>query len=300
MNLRRLDLNLLVVLDALLTERHVTRAGAAVGLSQSATSSALRRLRQVLGDPLLVRVATGMDLTPRALELVGPLRQVLRQTESLFDSALAFDPAAAQRRFRLRMSDVLGHLLLPPILTGLRTTAPGVSLDVLHLPPAITVDALDEGTIDVAISMDLQHAGSIRSKRLFDDRLVCIMDRGHHAAGQLTLDRFLAASHVKVSINPRDGRYVDAALSEMGLNRHVVLNVPHWLVVPRVVRGSPLMAVMSERLARHFAADLAIEPMPFGEQNFTWSMYWHQRHDQLPAQVWLRRQIEAAAVVATR
>jgi DNA-binding transcriptional LysR family regulator len=186
------------------------------------------------------------------------------------------------------------------MMNQLRATAPGISLDVLHLPPAATVDALDEGTIDVAISMDLHHAGSIRSKRLLQDRMVCVMDRGHPAAGRLTLDRFLQAAHVKVSINPRDGRYVDAALSEMGLTRRVVLNVPHWLVVPGIVRGSPLLAVMSERLARHFAGDLAIEPVPFGQQDFAWSMYWHQRHDQLPAQVWLRGQIEAAALGAAR
>jgi DNA-binding transcriptional LysR family regulator len=288
MNLRSLDLNLLVVLDALLTERHVTRAGAAVGLTQSATSSALGRLREMLGDPLLVRGATGMELTPRALELVEPLRQTLRQTANLFESRLTFDSRQAQRSFRVRMSDALGHLLLAPVMKRLRREAPGVDLDIVHLPPAETVDALEEGAIDLAISMDLRHAGAIRSAPLLKDRMVCVLDRKHPAAKQLTLERFLAAAHIKVSISSTDGRYVDAVLAESGLSRRVVLNVPNWLVVPEVLRGSELMAVMSERLARRFVEGLAVKPVPYPKAAFVWSMYWHQRHDQLPAQTWLR------------
>jgi DNA-binding transcriptional LysR family regulator len=142
-NLRSLDLNLLVVLDALLEERHVTRAAARIGLSQPAMSNALSRLRAMFGDTLLLRTPHGMEPTPRAIALAGPVRQALRQVQRLLDAEEAFDPATCRQGFTLRMSDLLGRLLLPALMTRLRAEAPGVSLDIVHLPPTQTVDRLE-------------------------------------------------------------------------------------------------------------------------------------------------------------
>lgn len=297
MNLRQIDLNLLVVLDALLTEAHVTRAAATIGLSQSAMSSALGRLRALLGDELLVRTATGMQPTPRALELAQPLRQLLRQAERLLASDHAFDPKTASLRLRVRMSDVLEYLLLPKLLANLRRDAPHIALDIVHLPPLPTLTALQADEVDLAVSMELDHAGAIRSTPLFRDRMVCVLDRHHPAArGAMTLERFLEAPHLKVSMNPNDGRYVDTALSGMHQARHVALNVPQWLVVPHLLKGSAMIAVMSERLARGFADDnLAIRDLPFSSAALNWSLYWHRRYDNAPPQTWLRAQFQAVA-----
>ncbi|ABB12276.1 LysR family transcriptional regulator [Burkholderia lata] len=297
MNLRSVDLNLLVALDALLTEKHVTRAATKVGLSQSAMSSALGRLRILMRDELLIRNATGMEPTPRALELEEPLRQLLHQAERLLESDGAFDPATTAGHFRLRMSDVLEYLLMPPLLAQLEQEAPGVTLDVVHLSPGQTVTALEADDIDVAVSMDLEHAGAVQAMPLFDDRMVCVMARDHPCAAEaLTLDLFLSLPHLKVSISSTDGRYVDAKLAGMRRARNVVLNVPHWLVVPHLLRHSSMVAVMSARLAERFAADgLVLKALPFESAGFHWSMYWHRRHDSVPAQAWLREKIREAA-----
>ncbi|MBN3786931.1 LysR family transcriptional regulator [Burkholderia sp. Ac-20353] len=296
MNLRSVDLNLLVVLDALLTEKHVTRAAAKVGLSQSAMSSALRRLRVLMRDELLIRNASGMEPTPRALELEEPLRQLLRQAERLVKSSSSFDPATTTQHYRLRMSDVLEYLLMPALLEQLEQEAPGVTLDVVHVPPRQTVIALDADDIDVAVSMDLEHTSAVRSTPLFDDRMVCVLAQGHpHAADEMTMELFLALPHLKVSMSSTDGRYVDAMLADMQRVRNVALNVPHWLVVPHLLRRSSMIAVMSARMARCFAEDgLVLKELPFSSTGFHWSMYWHRRHDSAPAQAWLREKIRTA------
>ncbi|MEC9432305.1 MAG: LysR family transcriptional regulator [Pseudomonadota bacterium] len=299
MKLRRLDLNLLVALDALLTERHVTRAGERIGLSQSAASSALRRLREALDDDILVRTPSGMEPTPRALEMAAPVRRILRASERLLDAGRPFDPATSALQLRLRMSDVLGALLLPGLMARLATEAPGLRLDIVHLPPEATLAALEDDDIGLAVSMDLPHGGSIRRAALLRDRMVCLFDPAHAPPGPMTLERFLAARHLRVSISPNDGRYVDAELSRLGHVRHVALNAPHWLLAPRVLRGSDLVAVLSERLARRVAAEegapLALAPLPFGAADFHWSLYWHRRTDRTPALRWLRARLAETA-----
>jgi DNA-binding transcriptional LysR family regulator len=259
-------------------------------------SGALRRLRDLFGDELLVRTANGMAPTPRALELVEPVRQLMRQAERVVQNEGGFEPGASQLRFRIRMSDVLEYLLLPRLLDALRTKAPGVALDVVHLSPAATVAALEADEIDLAVSMDLDHTGAVKSAPLFADRMVCLLDKRHPAAADMTLERFLEAPHLKVSISPTDGRYVDAALAAMRRTRRIALNVPHWLIVPHLLARSAMIAVISERLARNVTGDdLVVRDLPFASAPFRWSLYWHRRYDGAPAQKWLRAQLQAAA-----
>lgn len=290
MNLRSVDLNLLVALDALLAERHVTRAADKIGLSQSAMSNALSRLRGLFADELLVRTATGMKPTPRALELVDPLRQLLRQAERVLESDAGFDPATISRTFTIRMSDILACMLLPQLVAQ-RRAAPGIGFSVLHLPPAQTVDALERDEIDLAVSMGLDRSNSIRSHKLLGDRMVCIMRKGHPIARKKTIafDDFIAQEHMKVSISPTDLRFVDDALGRLGHQRKIVLNVPHWLVVPHVLKQTNLLAVMPGHLAMTLMdKDLQMFDLPFKSEPFAWMMYWHRRHDQSNANRWLR------------
>lgn len=290
MNLRSVDLNLLVALNALLTDLHVSRAAERIGLSQPAMSNALSRLRHIFKDELLVRTANGMQATPRAIELAEPVKRLLRQLERLLDSESAFDPAVTTRSFSVRLSDLLSRLLLPAVSKTIEATAPFAQLDVVHYSPTQTVEALEKDEIDLAISMGLAHSNSIKSVVLMRDRMVCVMREGHPAAQRsLTMETFLQSSHLKVSMSPTDLRFVDDVLARQGLTRRVAVNVPHWLLVPHVLRNSSLLSVMPRRLAFAMVAeDLAIRDLPFASDPFEWSMYWHRRHDASRDLNWLR------------
>jgi DNA-binding transcriptional LysR family regulator len=297
MNLRSIDLNLLVALDALLSERHVTRAADKVGLSQPAMSNALSRLRHLFQDELLVRTATGMQATARALELAEPTRQVLRQVERVFESDAGFDAATSARTFTIRLSDLLGLLLLPQLLEAIGSAAASTRFDIVHMPPARTVEALEKDEIDVAVSSGLVHSTSIKSMPLLRDRLVCVMRESHAAAGmKMSMKTFLASRQLRVSMSPTDVRFVDDILAKRGVIRDVALNVPHWLIVPHILERTDLVAVMPRRLAQALASkSLAIRDLPFASHAFDWSMYWHRRHDGNPAVAWLRARLAQAA-----
>jgi DNA-binding transcriptional LysR family regulator len=290
MNLRSVDLNLLVVLDALLTDLHVTRAADRIGLSQPAMSNALTGLRHIFKDELLVRTATGMKATTRALELAGQTKQVLRQIERVFESDTGFDPALSNRTFTLRLSDLLGLLFLPSLLEMVASEAPGVAFDVLHLPPMRTVTALEEDEIDLAVSMGLDHSSSIRSEVLYSDRMVCLMRKSHPLAHQpMTLEAFLEQRHLKVSMSPTDLRFVDDVLASEHRKRSVALNLPHWLLVPHVLARTNLVSVMSGRLAAAISGNtLVARDLPFASKPFEWALYWHRRHERNPAIQWIR------------
>jgi DNA-binding transcriptional LysR family regulator len=297
MNLRSIDLNLLVALDALLSEQHVTRAANRVGLSQPAMSNALSRLRHLFQDELLVRTATGMQATARALELAQPTRQVLRQIERVFESDAGFDAGTSARTFSIRLSDLLGLLLLPRLLEDIGSQAASTRFDIVHLPPARTVEALEKDDVDVAVSTGLVHSASIKSIPLMRDRMVCVMRTSHAAAGtKMSMKSFLAARQLRVSMSPTDVRFVDDILARRGVTRNVALNVPHWLVVPHVLERTDLIAVMPRRLAQVLASpSLAIHDLPFASHAFEWSMYWHRRHDGNPAVAWLRAKLALVA-----
>jgi len=296
MNLRSIDLNLLVALDALLNERHVTRAANRIGLSQPAMSNALSRLRHIFDDELFVRTASGMQPTARAEALQEAIRPVLRQIERVLEVDTSFDPASAIRAFTIRLSDLLGFLLLPALLDRLRQNAPGIALDVVHLPAAKTVDALEKDELDLAVSMNLEHSGSIRSEVMLRDRMVCVMRRGHPLARQeLDLKKFLGQRHLKVSMSVTDLRFVDDVLARRQLRRDVALNVPHWLIVPRVLARTDLLSVMPERLvAAITGTEVVARDLPFASEPFDWELYWHRRHDGNRAIAWLRDIIREA------
>lgn len=191
MNLRAVDLNLLVIFDAIMAERHVTRAARRIAMSQPAMSNALSRLRHVFQDELFIRIDGRMEPTPRAIELGAAVRQIVRQTERLMTSDVGFDPRTSSRRFVARMSDLVGYLVLPGVIKKLRNAAPSIALNILPMSPA-TLGALEADTLDFAISMELVHSRSIRSKQLFQDEMCCLMGEQHPLAQRkLSLSAFL-------------------------------------------------------------------------------------------------------------
>lgn len=210
-------------------------------------------------------------------------------------SDVGFDPATAERDFTGRMSDLIGYLVLPRILAALSTQAPQVTLDILHMSPDRSVKALETDQLDFAVSMQLRHTTSIYSEPLFSDQMVCVMRKDHPLthSGKLTLSRFLQADHLRVAMSPTDIRFVDNVLADKGYTRKVVAKVPHWLLIPPILEESNLIAVISGKLATKFASSrLAVMPLPFESEPFTWDIYWHRRNDNSVAHKWIRELIK--------
>jgi DNA-binding transcriptional LysR family regulator len=295
--LSSIDLNLLVVLEALLSERHVTRAAARVGLSQSATSHALARLRELYRDPLLVRSAGQFSLTPRALALLPAVARNLSELRGTISGEPVFAARSAQRVFTLGVVDYGQSLLLPQLLPLLEREAPGIDLAIVNAPnPA---ELLDEGRIDLA----LQPADSVpkhhRSLELYKDGFVCMVRKRHPSVGaRLTLAQYLQLRHIVVAPSGEPGSVVDSELAKRGKRRRVALRVPGFLIVPVIVSKSDFINTGPQRLAERLATIHAIRllPTPLPLPPFTFALAWHPRLDSDPAHIWLR---EAVSRVAT-
>lgn len=304
MHLSGLDLNLVVALDALLEERNVTRAAKRVGLSQSAMSHALGRLRALLGDPVLVRQGRRMVPTPRADAVGRPLREALRSIEQTLRAPAAFDPGTAEKAFRLWGGDFAEMVLVPPLLARLATTAPG--LDLAFAPTIEGIrPSLARGEIDLAFApvRTTDRGAGIHEEALFEERFVSIVNRSHPLArGKLTPARFAAARHAFIAPRGQPGGVVDDALARLGLRRRVVLMLPHFVVAPHVVAASDLVLTLPERMARILAAQLPITllPTPIEVPPFTVSMIWHERSAADPANLWLREEVRRLSLGLAR
>jgi DNA-binding transcriptional LysR family regulator len=291
MNLRSIDLNLLVALDALLEERHVTRAALRVGLSQPAMSNALTRLRLTLKDELLVRTPSGMEPTPRAIELQRPIKRVLHEIEKALESDDEFAAASSSKMFRLRMGDLHNVLFLPSVMSAIEREAPSVTLNVVYLRSTETIDALVNDDIDLAISVDLDYPKTICTADFYEDRMVCVMRPGHPALNSpLTLDSYLALDHIKVAQSLADRRFVDNELARLSVARRVPLQVQHWLSAPEIVKHTNLVSATWEKIAARYSqnGELVMLPLPFGPLKYMFKVYWHRRYEKNAAHRWLR------------
>lgn len=295
---RAVDFRLLLAFDALLSERHVSRAAAAVGLSQPAMSHALAKLRQQFDDPLLARTSTGFEPTPKALELIDPVRDAIRQVTGLFTGGSTFEPLTCTDAFTVRMGDMNEVLFLPGLLRRLQESAPGIALTVQHLPPSETVRALEASAIDFAVSALIKHSKSVHSLELAKDRMVCVMRRDHPAASsQLTARDFLALRHLRIVQSAGDTRFIEEALLKRGLQRKIMATTPHWLAASYLIESTDLVTALSESMVRQLNGDgrFAVRPLPVGGNAFSWRLYWHRRYDARPAHRWIRTMFEAVA-----
>lgn len=294
MNLSSVDLNLLVVLEALLLERSVTRAARRLGLSQPATSSALNRLRAHFGDPLFVRSTGGIEPTSRALALEPSLRAALDAVRTTLAPATAFEPQTAVKTFRLTVPDSLAALLIPRALARLEREAP--SVDLLFAPFSGTTEESDallrEGSLDAVIVRDVPDRALMHQRLLWRDDFVCVLRDGHPMARKraLSLDEWLALRHVLVAPRGTRGSLVDDVLAAMGRSRRVALIVPQFLLAPPAVAHSDLAWTAPASIARELAAShkLVIKPVPFEIDGFSLYLRWHDRFDRDPAHRWLR------------
>jgi DNA-binding transcriptional LysR family regulator len=294
-NLGRIDLNLLVHLNALLTERSVTRAAARVGIGQSAMSHNLARLRELFDDELLTRGSDGMRLTPRAVTLLEPMQTMLAQVETLVSRNQAFDPATAVRTFRFGLPDSMEILIMPALLARMREVAPGIHLRLYNSDASRLFEELDADEIDLAIGYGALQQGQFHHKRrkLFTETWLCMFNAEKTGiAPPISLDDFVRLPHVLTSLRPgRSVRgIVDEALDKLGLRRSVALTTPRFLAVPSLVASTPVIVTMQARLARLFAAELglSLSPPPVELSELMISLVWHASYDHDPAHTWLR------------
>ncbi len=292
MRLAGIDLNLLTALDALLATQSVTRAARELGRTQPAVSHALRRLRELLGDELLVRTPGGMQPTPRARELRPAVRAAIEAAEAVLQPAPAFDPARAERSFALAMPDQTSFLILPPLIARLTREAPGVRIEQR---PGPLIELTDD--VDLAIAVFRDRPAGVREEPLFREEFACVIRRGSAAArGRFDQARYLALGHLLVAPRGLPGSVLDDVLARAGQRRRVVLTVPHFLVAPHVIATTDLVWTAPRNLARAFShLPLVVREPPFRTEGFTMTMRWHVRLDRDPGLAWLRGQLRAVA-----
>jgi DNA-binding transcriptional LysR family regulator len=271
-DLRRIDLNLLVILDALLSEQHVTRAAQRLHLSQPAVSHALARLRDLLGDPLLVRAGATLVPTPRAMELIAPLAEALAQVQSLL-APNAFDPATAKRTFRLAMSDYGAAIVLPGLIRTLRREAPGIDLQISHASREGMLDAVLNGDIDLAAGVFPELPNELRSTPLFEEHYACLVDRNSLPAnGVLDLPTYLARPHVLLEMRGSGTPEIERA--------------------PEFISGTDLILTVASRGLREIdERSLVVVAPPFHIPSFTFVLVWHTRRGGDQALNWLNGRI---------
>lgn len=292
--LQQFDLNLLTTLDVLLEERSVSRAAVRMGLTQSAMSRALGRLRDALGDPLLVPAGRGLERTPRAEAIAGPLREVLADVRTRVLAPAVFDPATTTRRFSVSSTDYTDVVLMPEIYAELARSAPGLGVDLVG-PAAAFARGLEEAQVDLVVGIAAAASRSLRARALFRDGWACLVPADH--AGALTLDHWLATPHIVVGTSRTAVGPVDAVLAREGLTRRIGARVHTFGLVPAIVAATGWVATLPRRVAERGGRGVRFEPSPLALPEITLSMLWHERAHHDPAHVWFR---EVVATVARK
>jgi len=291
MNLSAIDLNLLVALDALISEAHVGRAARKLGLSQPAASHALNRLRDLLADPLLVRVGSRMELTPRATGLRESLAEALQRVQTLF-VADSFEPRRSSRRFSVMMQDHIAHLIVPVLVNRVHSEAPGVRLDVLPWQSPASMKVERFRSIGLLISCSTNEVAGFQRETLFTDTEVTVVRKGYPSVSRMKdLKAFLSSRHVAVVGRGLKEDPVDSWLRQEGLARQIVLRVPSYLQALQAVAQADLVAFVPKRLAESLARplSLAVLPPPIDPGEYQEYLFHPRRVAHDPASIWLRK-----------
>jgi DNA-binding transcriptional LysR family regulator len=296
MNWGAFDLNLLIVFDAVMQERHVTRAGRKIGLSQPAMSHALNRLRYMLKDELFVRTPEGMVPTARAEQLAAPLRRALS------DMQLALEPETfvakqADRRFTMAVNNYAAVVLSPRLVMAVAEAAPFVHLDVRPSGTLDLIGLLDRGELDVAVGDFANPGERFVLAPLLEDPFVLAMRRGHPASRRkLTPEALAGLAHLEISSSGEDTSFVDRWLAGRGLKRGILHRAP-YLSAARILSQSDMVATLSRRIAEAFTGSdpLLVREFPFPALHVSIGMLWHRRLENQPAHRWLRGVIESTA-----
>jgi DNA-binding transcriptional LysR family regulator len=299
-HLRNIDLNLLAPLQALLEERNVTRAAKRINLSQSAMSRALERLRELLGDDLLVRTEGKYQLTPRGSALFEELASLVPRLEQFWASE-AFSPATTQGRIRLAMTDYAATVLLPYLTAECERTAPGLTLEITPWCER-SYEELSAATIDLVFS-PLAVPGLFRVETLFEEEFVCLIGEQHPFKQKtLSLKRYLSSRHLSVETQPKQQNLIDRPLAESGLRRRITLHLPYLLPALRTLENTELILTTPSRLAKEAIGHYRIRQIkaPPEIPTFRYSIIWHPRLERDPLHFWFRNLVRTSAKANAR
>jgi DNA-binding transcriptional LysR family regulator len=294
MNLRHVDLNLLVVLDALLSEHGATAAAQRLGINQSSVSTALGRLRELFNDELFVKRPHGMEPTQRALDLQEPLKSLMRSLRDDILSQSTFDPARSDRTFVLVTGELGQLVFLHRILARIREAAPKVNVRVLPVASADRQEALEKGLADLAVGYFPAFSGSDLYQQLLymSQPMVCVARAGHPALldGQLTAEKFARLEHAVVGTEGHHPQIYEPVLKRHGIERRIVVDLPGFAGTSALISGSDLIAIVPAALAQIYCADrkLVAYPSPFELPSCDVKQFWHRKAHADPAVSWLR------------
>lgn len=291
-NLRQLDLNLLIALNVLITEASVTKAAEKLNMSQSAMSHALKRLRTILNDDILIRTSREMEVTPYARQISDRVRQILSDIESTLLLKETFNPATTQETFRIAASDYVETTIGINLIQQLTTQAPGIRIRITNLNKETVMDAIDDNRIDLFIGAKLPLKSWHVEQNLYREEFVCVF-KSDDALTELSMEDYIRRSHLLVSMRDDFQGAGDEILERQQQSRQVIWSTPHFMAIPFLLANSDCVALLPRRMAQQCAKamDLKLLPPPMEMEGFTVSMIWHQRNTNRPQHQWLRQQI---------
>ena len=304
MQTEKIDLNLLGYLDVLLRERNVTRAASHLGLSQPAMSNGLRRLRLMFNDPLLIRTSEGMTPTARALELQPVIREVLAKVDAAVQPQTSFEPATAERVFRIMASDYAESTIFPKMLHRLREEAPGITLDIMT-PSDVSFLDVEQGKVDLIINRFDSIPQSFHQKLIWNDSFACLFSAKNPIRDNFNLETYLKAQHIWVSktgmgvgvgIDPDDVQrlgWVDEALNKLGKKRHITIFTRHYQAAMSLAEQKDLIVTIPSRAAKLKEQNprVIIREPPFSIPEMELKMAWSPLLQNNPGHQWMRRLI---------
>lgn len=294
MNLRSLDLNLLLVFDAIYAERSISKAALKLNLSQPAVSNALARLRERLQDPLFERNSQGMSPTPRAKVLKEPIHQALDLLERGLRSDNKFDYASSEREFVIAVEDYGETVILPRLVDWLANAAPGIRIVIRPEPSAMLTQDMRDGIVDLALDYFALSNSGFNNKCVLTETLVTLTRQDHpDIADRLTLESYLEQRHVVITPRGRTSAMIDLALSKRGLKRKISVTVPHFLSMPTIVQSSNMVCTLPRRMAYKYADHFRLKThaVPVNTPEFPVFLIWHDSFDSDPGHQWLRNHL---------
>jgi DNA-binding transcriptional LysR family regulator len=292
MELRDIDLNLLVVFNQMLLDRRVSTAADKLGVTQPAISNALKRLRLLLKDELFLRTSQGMEPTPYALHLAEPVAYALNALQNALSQRDSFAPETSERTFTLAVTDIGEMYFMPPLMDALAKRAPNIRISTLRNTTGNLKEDMACGTVDLAVGLLPHLQSGFFQRRLFQQRYVCMFRRGHPTAqNPMTLENFCAMEHVGVVAAHTGHGEVDNALDRMGIQRRMRLVVPHFIAVGHILQSTDLVATVPERFAVRCEGPFGLvsSPHPASLPEIAINLFWHAKYNRDPANLWLRQ-----------
>jgi len=292
MDLRDIDLNLLVVFNQLLLDRSVSTAADKLGLTQPAVSNALKRLRAVLKDELFLRTSRGMEPTPYALYLAEPVIYALNALQTALTTRDSFAPQTSTRNFQLAMTDIGEMYFMPPLMVALSRVAPNIRISTVRPNAANLKEDMESGTVDLALGLLPHLQTGFFQRRLFHHKYVCVFRKGHPVAqSPMTLAQFTQLDHVGVVSANTGHSEVDGLLERAGIQRKMRLVVPHFIAVGHILQTTDLIATLPERFAQRCEVPFGLvsSPHPARIPDIAISLFWHAKFNRDPANLWMRQ-----------